>query len=163
MKKLKIYLDTSVINFLFADDAPDLKAATHEFFYNFIKVGIYDTYVSDFVLQEINKTKNDQKKEQLIRVIEDYPIELLDLVQRNEIDVLANAYLQNNVVPPNKIFDALHIAASTVCKINYLISWNYKHLANINRERKVQAINLANNYLDPIRICTPLELLDYGK
>jgi len=58
--------------------------------------------------------------------------------------------------------DALHVAISTVNKIDYLVSWNYKHLANVNREKNIIAINLQYNYLNPLRICTPLELLDYG-
>jgi hypothetical protein len=52
VKKLKVYLDTSIINFLFADDAPDLKAATIDLFDNFINTAIYETYVSEYVLVE---------------------------------------------------------------------------------------------------------------
>lgn len=44
MKKIKIYLDTSVINFLFADDSPEKKEITEQFFDLFIKTGIYETY-----------------------------------------------------------------------------------------------------------------------
>ena len=58
--------------------------------------------------------------------------------------------------------DALHVAFCTVNKIDYLVSWNYKHLANVNREKKITAINIQYNYLHPLRICTPLELIDYG-
>ena len=47
----KVYLDTSVINFLFADDAPEKKEITIDFFDNFIKTGIYKPYISNFVLQ----------------------------------------------------------------------------------------------------------------
>lgn len=62
MKKLKVYLDTSVINFLFADDAPELKAATVDFFDNFIRTGIYETYISEYVLFEINRTTEKFQK-----------------------------------------------------------------------------------------------------
>ncbi len=44
MIKSTIYLDTSVINFLFADDAPEKKEITIDFFENFVKLGVYDTY-----------------------------------------------------------------------------------------------------------------------
>lgn len=81
--KSTIYLDTSVINFLFAEDAPELKASTIDFFDNFVKTGIYDTYISEYVLREINKTGNNQKKELLINTIEDYPIDLLELNKEN--------------------------------------------------------------------------------
>lgn len=82
MNKIKIYLDTSVINFLFAHDAPDLKSATIDFFDNFIKTFTYETYVSEYVLQEINKTSDSEKKEQLLKVIGQYPIELIEIVKK---------------------------------------------------------------------------------
>ncbi|MDQ3847236.1 MAG: PIN domain-containing protein [Bacteroidota bacterium] len=163
MKKLKVYLDTSVINFLFADDAPDLQTATIDFFDHFIKTGVYDVYSSDFVLQEINLTNDPLKKEELIRMVEDNPLEILEIMDRNEIEFLAQQYIYHKVVPATKKLDALHIAMATVYKMNFLVSWNYKHLANVNRERKALAVNLQHNYLDSIRICTPLELLDYEK
>lgn len=162
MKKNKVYLDTSVINFLFADDAPDLKAATIDFFENFVKTGIYKTYVSEYVLLEINKTSDKQKREELLKVIERYPIELIEIIQKIEIEFLADEYMRKNIIPINKKLDALHVAVSTVNEIDYLVSWNYKHLANVNREKKIVEINFQHNYLNPFRICTPLELLDYG-
>ena len=57
----KIYLDTSVINFLFADDSVERMQITIDFFDNFIKTGVYKTYISGFVIDEISKT-SDQKK-----------------------------------------------------------------------------------------------------
>jgi len=48
MNKLKIYLDTSVINFLFADDAPEFKEITKDFFEKYITE--YDVYISDIVI-----------------------------------------------------------------------------------------------------------------
>ena len=57
---VSLYLDTSVINFLFADDAPEMKNITVDFFNNFISKGVYRTFISEFVLQEILQT-NDLK------------------------------------------------------------------------------------------------------
>ncbi|MFH1004843.1 MAG: hypothetical protein V1781_05045 [Bacteroidota bacterium] len=50
--KLKIYLDTSVPNFLFADDAPEKKDITIDFFENFIGKGKYHAFISEFVIAE---------------------------------------------------------------------------------------------------------------
>ena len=60
MKKLKIYLDTSVINFLFADDVPEFKKITEDFFENYVKKGKYIVYVSNVVIAEIEKTRDKQ-------------------------------------------------------------------------------------------------------
>ena len=62
VKKSTLYLDTSAINFLFADDAPEKKEITTDLFDNFIKTGIYSTYISNFILQEINQTENILKR-----------------------------------------------------------------------------------------------------
>ncbi|MEI6126614.1 MAG: hypothetical protein WCQ99_08705 [Pseudomonadota bacterium] len=58
MKKLKIYLDTSVINFLFADDAPDFKMVTEDFFKNYVLRKKFDVYASDVLIREVEKTKD---------------------------------------------------------------------------------------------------------
>ncbi|MCU0445317.1 MAG: PIN domain-containing protein [Microscillaceae bacterium] len=161
--KLSVYLDTSVINFLFADDAPEKREITLDFFDNFVKLGIYEVYVSDFVIQEINQTQDLTKLKKLLAVIENYPIDILTNEESQEIDQLAELYLINGVIPPKKLYDALHVACTVIHKINFLVSWNYKHLANVNRERRIIALNYENNYLHPIRIITPLELIDYEK
>ncbi len=160
--KSSIYLDTSVINFLFADDAPEKKEITIDLFDNFIKIGIYQAIISPVVLEEINNTGSLEKRNQLIQVIKEYPIDVMKLSDLDEVEQLADLYLKHKIIPPAKRFDALHIAISVVNKLDYLVSWNYKHLANVNRERKVLALNYQVNYLHPIRIITPLELIDYG-
>jgi len=55
----------------------------------------------------------------------------------------------------------LHIAISTVCNINYLVSWNYRHLANYGKEQKIKMLNWQQNDLQELGIITPLELLNY--
>lgn len=162
MAKPSVYLDTSAINFLFADDAPEKQAITVDFFENFVKTGAYEVFVSDFVLDEMNQTSNQDKRARLFKVLEDYPIELLELDDVDEIDQLAEIYLTTGVMPPKKLFDALHVAVCVCQKIDYLVSWNYKHLANVNREKRILAANYQHNYFHPLRIITPTELIYYG-
>lgn len=160
--KTTIYLDTSVLNFLFADDAPELKSITVDFFENFIQTGIYDACVSDFVVQEINKTSDQVKRQNLLNVLVEYPIDLMQVPDLYEINALADLYVSEKVIPENKRFDALHIAVSVIQKVDFLVSWNFKHLANVGRERKVLDVNHRHNYLYPIRIISPMDLIDYG-
>lgn len=129
MKKLKIYLDTSVINFLFADDSPNLMDITKEFFENFIKQDDYDIYISKVVNEEIRKTRNQNKKQLLLNVIEEYNFKILEYV--SEIDILTKIYIDEKIIPINKIDDARHIAYSTYYQIDIQLSWNFKHLANV--------------------------------
>ncbi len=161
MKKIKIYLDTSVINFLFADDSPEKKEITKQFFDSFIKTGIYETYVSIFVLEEINNTTDSLKRDLLSDVIKNYPVQIIDTsADEAAIDLLSDEYIKQQVVPGNKIFDALHVAACTLFEIDFLVSWNFKHLANVNREKKFITVNLALNYNYPLRIVTPENLFN---
>lgn len=159
-KRIQIYLDTSVINFLFADDSPENKELTHELFDNFIKTGIYETYISDFVIAEIEDTKSAVKKNKLLNVLNSYPIELVELTNKKEIEELAKKYIEAQIIPAKKFVDALHIAVSVTHQIPYLVSWNYKHLANINKEQKIKIVNIQNGYVNELRIITPLELLN---
>jgi len=160
--KSTIYLDTSVINFLFADDSPEKKEITVDFFDNFVKMGIYDTYLTEYVIAEINQTTDNEERLRLLKIVEDYPIEILPVDKVEEIGLLAQNYLDNGIMPPKKLFDALHVAFCVVSKIDYLVSWNFKHLANINRERRVLAKNYELGYIHPLRIITPTELTGYG-
>ena len=160
MKRLKIYFDTSVINFLFADDAPQLRGATIEFFENFVNTARYDVYISDIVITEIEATIDAKKRIQLLNIIESYPISFVNEQQSPEIVRLADLYLKNGIFPIKSKMDAFHIAICVVNQIDILLTWNYKHLANINRKHKITQVNIENHYLHPLEIITPFEVID---
>ena len=161
MKRMKVYLDTSVINHLFADDAPEAKKTTHELFNSYIKHIIFDTYVSPIVIEELENTNDINKRTQLINVIENFDFSFLNYdSNKEEIDSLAKGYIEKGILPPKSIADALHVAFSTFYEMDALISWNYKHLANINRERKIISLNITHGYNYTLRICSPMEVMD---
>ena len=93
MKKLKLYLETSVWNFCFADDAPEKKEATLQFFER-VKDGKYKVYISEVVLTEISHA-SDEKKVMLFNLINDYNPAKLELTE--EAILLAQKYLENGV------------------------------------------------------------------
>ena len=163
-KRLRVYLDTSVPNFLFAEDAPEKMEVTKDLFDNFLKTLIYESFISPVVIAEIEETKDADKKEKLLNIFKNYPIELLDYSEseEKEIQELVDAYLEAMIIPEKKVADAFHIAISVIKGIDYLVSWNYKHLANINKENRIRIVNLELGYRHELRIVTPLELLDYG-
>ena len=160
MKKLKIYLDTSVINFLFADDVPDFRKVTEEFF-ELVKEGeSFEVYISDVVINEISKTNDIIKRHRLLSIISEYQIIRLTNEKDTEVSELAELYLSKGIIPKVKIEDALHIAFAVVFEMDVLLSWNFKHLANIRKEKAVLLTNMENGYNYPIRIATPMEV-DY--
>ena len=156
MKKLRLYLDTSVWNFYYADDAPEKKEVTRCFFKN-LKLGHYNIYSSSVVVREI---ENADKKtaSDLVSLIKMYPPTMLDVT--GEIDELADVYIAEAVVPEKKRDDALHIAIATVYEMDALVSWNYKHLANLSKKEKVRAVSILQGYLKELEMITHMEVID---
>ena len=66
MKKPKLYLDTSVINFFFAEDSPEKMLITRDFFEKELASGNYEVYISLLVLDEIGETKDSRPKRKII-------------------------------------------------------------------------------------------------
>jgi hypothetical protein len=160
MKKPSIYLDTSVINFLFADDAPEKQYATIDFFENYIRRDIYQVMISPVVIDEINKTRDDEKRKKLLDVVREYEISIVDVSgMKAEIGRLAGLYITGGIIPQKKLEDALHLAVCTITETDIFLSWNYKHLSNVNKERRVMSVNIAEGYTKAFRMITPLEVL----
>lgn len=159
-RKLVLYLDTSVISFLCAEDSLERCAATRELFDNYIATGVYTVHISSIVVDKLSNTPNPALREQLISFITKYQLEILDTNERDdEIRRLAAAYVKSGIIPLTKFEDALHIAISTVFEIDILLSWNYRHLANVKKELLIQGANLSFGYTKPLKIVTPLEVL----
>ena len=159
MRKLKLYLDTSVINFFFAADAPELQKITIAFFNNFVRESKYDVYISEITNLEISRTNDAKKKDDLYSIIEKYKLKVLPGDKKEEIQYLVEKYINKGIIPNKKIEDAFHIAYAVAYEIEYLISWNYKHLANINKEKRILLINEEENYNHFFRMVTPLEVM----
>ena len=154
----QIYLDTSVINFLFADDAPEKRDITKEFFENYVGTLRYQSFVSEFVFFELENTSDREKRQKLLDAVAMYPLESLETTNRLEMQNLAKRY---GIVPQKKYIDAYHVAMCVQQRINYLISWNYEHLANIKKEELFRMVSKSNGYETEIRLITPLELMDH--
>ena len=157
MKKTKIYLDTSIVSFLNADDAPHFKSITEEFFENYVKMKIYDVSVSDVVLDEINRNEKEERKLEMLNHIKNYdlPFEMFNA----EAERLAKIYVAEGVIPAKKFDDARHIGLATVKNFDILLSWNFKHLANFNKKNKVKLINEREGYFYPLDLLTPIQLI----
>jgi predicted nucleic acid-binding protein len=155
VRKLKLYLETSVWNFYYADDAPEKRDITREFFQAF-KDEIYEIYISQTVIEEIGKAEKN-KKQLLMDLIRKYQPQMIEI--DNESIELSKKYLDKAIIPMGKVNDALHAAVSTVYEMDALISWNYKHLANLRRKELIQSVNLIEGYTKTLDIITPMEVI----
>ncbi len=162
MKKTRIYLDTSVISFLLADDAPEKQAITQQFFETCVAEAVYEVVISPLVIDELAATMDTEKRSELLRLAEHYALDVVETDSDiDEIGRLTKAYVDAQIIPANKEDDAAHIAIATINGADVLLSWNYKHLANLSKERKILAVNLREGYAKPLRMLTPMEVL-YG-
>ena len=158
MKRLRIYLDTSVINFLFADDAPDFRRVTVEFFERY--AAQYELFGSDVLIREHTADSDPQRRDRHFLMLKQWHVAMLPGDLDDEVARLADAYLCDGVVPLRKRDDALHVAYATVFEMDVVLSWNFKHLANLRREARFMVINQAQGYLGSPRIVSPMELQD---
>jgi hypothetical protein len=156
MKKLRIYLDTSIPNFLFAEDAPDFRRVTEDFFAKHAQK--YELFASEVVILEIERDPDPQHRQKLLDALHRYPVAMLtgDL----EVERLADLYLAQGIIPAKKREDALHVAYATVHGLDILLSWNFKHLANVRREALIATINQQEGYGHTLRLLSPLEVED---
>lgn len=72
-------------------------------------------------------------------------------------------YVVQKIIPAGKFEDALHVAYATVHQMDILLSWNFKHLANVRREALIAAVNQQTGYRYPLRLLSPLEVEDEGE
>lgn len=156
MRKPQLYLETSVWNFYFADDAPEKKETTRRFF-DKVKQGEYEVFISDAVIGEIDKA-GDRKKKSLLTLIKEYKPQRL--IINEEILRLARMYVSDGIFPVNKIEDAIHAAVATVFEMDALISWNLKHLSNLKKMEMINGINMKEGYVKRLELITPMEVSD---
>jgi predicted nucleic acid-binding protein len=157
MRKLKLYLDTSVWNFFFADDAPEKRDVTKELF-DLVQKDCYEVYISEVVLDEVRDAP-EAKREQLMMLIGKCSPMELEITE--EIKDLAAVYMGKGIVTEKKENDALHVAIATVNELDVLVTWNYRHLANVRKAELFYGANLEKGYIKQIGLVTPMEVGTY--
>ncbi len=152
MKKQRIYLDTSVFGGYFDDE-----------FYEFTKPlfrrineGEFTILFSTMLETELELAPEKVRK--LVREIGKEDTEFV--IETREAVQLATEYLREKVVGRTSYSDCLHIALATIYQADLLVSWNFKHVVNIQRIRGYNSINIKNGYKQ-LEIRSPRDLMDY--
>lgn len=151
-----VYIETSILGYLTARPSRDLVVAanievTREWWDT--RRNNFQLYTSQAVVKETSQG-DVEIASQRIRIIRN--LALLDLNQF--VLNLAEQFLERSSLPAKADIDAVHIAAATVHGMDYLLTWNCKHIANAQIQRKLAEISLDFGYELPI-LCTPYELL----
>jgi hypothetical protein len=156
MDKKTLYIETLIISCPTARPSCNLVAAAWQ------KVTIdwrdtqrdrFDLYPSDIVIEEAGRG-DDSAVSRRFEALAGIPtIEIID-----EVVALSEALIDAKALPQKAIGDSLHIALSAVHGLDYLLTWNYRHINNAETKPIVRAVCLANGYAYPA-ICTPQELM----
>ncbi|WP_126147291.1 type II toxin-antitoxin system VapC family toxin [Synechococcus elongatus] len=151
-----IYIETSILGYLTARSSQDLIVAanievTREWWDT--RRSVFALYTSQAVARETAQG-DAQIANQRLEIIRN--ITFLDLNQA--VFELAEQFLARSSLPAKANIDAIHIAAATVHSMDYLLTWNCKHIANAQIQRKLAMISYDFGYELPI-LCTPYELL----
>ncbi|OQW90669.1 MAG: hypothetical protein BWK78_06450 [Thiotrichaceae bacterium IS1] len=154
MRKLKLYLETSAWNFYYAEDAPEKQAITRQFF---ARLPNYEIFISELVHKEIARAKPERKRILSNLIEQHHPA---DLIINEAVLTLAASYRNKGVLPVKAVNDSIHAAIATVYEMDALISWNLRHLANLNRMQKINEVNLIQGYSRNLELITPVEVAD---
>jgi predicted nucleic acid-binding protein len=151
-----VYIETSILGYLTARSTKNLILAanieiTRDWWES--RRSAFTLYTSEAVLEEV--TQGDAAiAAQRLELLRDFP-----LLKLNEsVQVLAVQLLTRSNLPPKARVDAIHIAAATVHGMDYLLTWNCKHIANAQIQGKLAEISFDCGYVLPI-LCTPNELM----
>jgi len=155
--KPKVYIETTVVSYLTAWPSRDLVIAghqqiTHEWWKH--RLPLFDAVVSELVLEEAGRG-DPKAAEARLNAIAQFPI----LEAESDAGTLAEAMVEKGLVPKACINDALHVSISALNGIDYLLTWNCRHLANAAMRHRIESFVEEFGYGCPI-ICTPEELME---
>lgn len=153
----RVYLETTVISYLAALPSRDLvNAARQEIAWEWWNGRRHDfeLYASQVVVKEAS-AGNAEAAQRRLSLLEEIP--LLDVTQGAE--QLAAELLARGPLPSKAVDDALHLAVATVHGIDFLLTWNCRHLANAELIGALGALVLDQGFQPPF-ICTPDELME---
>ena len=148
----RLYIDTSVFGGYFDIE---FDTVTRPFFTRVFKSSIR-ILISDILEFEIYNAPAFVQD-----FYESIPAELIERVElTEEANALAEKYIAEKVVGRISLADCQHIALATINKADVLVSWNFKHIVNLERIKGYNAINYRQGY-QMIEIRTPREIFNY--
>ena len=148
-RKVRVYVDTSVIGGCLDEE---FRAASTRLVER-SRAGDALLVVSDTTLAELAGAPKSVRS-----VLEDLPARCLEFVhQDEETEALAEQYIEQEVVSRRMLADAQHIAVATIARVDVLVSWNFRHIVNLDRIHGFNAVNLRSGY-PMLEIRSPLEI-----
>jgi len=156
MDKKTVYIETSIVSYLTARPTSNLLVAAWQ------KTTVdwwdtqrnrFDLYTSNVTIEEAGRG-NPEAAARRLEALAGIP--LLPITEA--VVVLSKALLQGGALPAKALDDSLHIAISAVHGVDYLLTWNCRHLDNAETKPIIRSVCAIHGYISP-EICTPQELM----
>jgi predicted nucleic acid-binding protein len=151
-----VYIETSIVSYLTARPARDLIAAAWQNATSSwwtTQQQRFELYTSQLVVEEAEQGDHDAAERRLA-VLSQLP----HLAITDEVTELARALLEAGELPHAATGDAMHVALAAYHEVDYLLTWNCRHIDNAELKPLIRSVCINNGYRDP-EICTPLELM----
>jgi predicted nucleic acid-binding protein len=156
--KPSVYLDATVPSFYYEDRPGTVMQAWREITVEFWDRarGRYELFISDETIRELLDTGYpEEKRGKCLTLVAG----LRRLAVTPEVTELAVYYVREQLMPANDLGDAFHLALATWYRIQYLLTWNCKHLANANKFDHIHVLNARRRLVSPALV-TPTQLLE---
>ena len=150
--KQRLYIDTSVFGGFFDEEFAEFTKPLFER----LKNGEFELLFSAVTQDELSAAPERVRK--LVTSLKAENTEFIET--NNEAVELATNYIAEKVVGQTSFADCLHIAIATISRADYLISWNFKHIVNVQKIRGYNAINIKNGYRE-LEIRSPRDFMTY--
>lgn len=153
----KVYIEPTVVSHLVARPSDDAilaswQRASQQLWEDY--ADRFEFVISDIVSNEVRLGDANAAQRRLEVISFLTVLEILP-----EADVLTYKLLDTGAVPQNSVTDAQHIAIATVHGVEYLVSWNHKHIVNEHKREHINQVCQEAGF-QPITICTPIELME---
>jgi predicted nucleic acid-binding protein len=145
--KLSLYLETSVVGAYLDNGEPFRRDLTIRWWEH--ELAEYRPFTSLLVERELERVAEPHRTGYLNLI---KPLERLEL--NEEVAILADGYISRGIFNRKYIADALHVALASFHKVDYLVTWNFGHIANVRKQARLRLFNTAAGFFSPV-IVTP--------
>ncbi len=145
--KTSLYLETSVVGAYLDNGDPFRRDLTIRWWEH--ELGEYDAFSSILVQRELERIAEPHRSGYLNLI---KPLKQLELAE--EAAILAEGYIERGIFHRKFIADAVHVALASFHKVDYLVTWNFGHIANVRKQARLRLFNTAAGFFSPV-IVTP--------
>jgi len=155
--KNSVYIETSIVSYLTARPSNDIRSVSQQNitleWWEFRR-NDFDLFISEFVIVEASRGDKSAAAKRLTAIEGIAELEVLDTTAE-----LAKSLISRGSLPTKAEVDAFHVAVATTHGVEFLLTWNCKHIANAIMRPKIEQVCREMGFEPPI-ICTPTELLE---